>query len=59
MVFNKVEIMLKDGRSALLRSPCEDDAEEMFKIAGESEERTYDYTRIFGTRFNGDYQNLE
>ena len=32
MVFNKVEIMLKDGRSALLRSPCEDDAEEMLEF---------------------------
>ena len=32
MVFNEIKIMLKDGRSALLRSPCEDDAEEMLEF---------------------------
>ncbi len=32
MVFNKTEFKLKDGRIALLRSPTENDAEEMLKF---------------------------
>ena len=32
MVFREREIKLKDGRDALLRSPCEDDAEEMLRF---------------------------
>ena len=41
MIFDKTEIQLKDGRMALLRSPCEDDAEEMLqfirKASGETD----------------------
>lgn len=41
MVFRETEFKLKDGRSALLRSPCEDDAEEMLqfiiKASGETD----------------------
>lgn len=41
MVFKDMEIILKDGRKALLRSPCEDDAEEMLwfitKASGETD----------------------
>jgi len=32
MVFNDTAMILKDGRKALLRSPCEDDAEEMLRF---------------------------
>ena len=32
MVYNDTEIILKDGRKALFRSPCEDDAEEMLRF---------------------------
>ena len=32
MVYEDTEILLKDGRKALLRSPCEDDAEEMLRF---------------------------
>ena len=41
MVFRETEFTLKDGRSAILRSPCEDDAESMLrfiiKACGETE----------------------
>ena len=41
MIFNKKEIQLKDGRKALFRSPCEEDAEEMLqfirKASGETD----------------------
>lgn len=41
MVFKEKEFKLKDGRDALLRSPCEDDAEEMLqfiiKASGETD----------------------
>ena len=41
MVFKETEFTLKDGRRAILRSPCEDDAEEMLrfiiKASGETE----------------------
>ena len=33
MVFKETEFQLKDGRTALLRSPCEEDAAEML-LAG-------------------------
>ena len=32
MVFKGTEFQLKDGRTAMLRSPCEDDAEEMLQF---------------------------
>ena len=32
MIFKEITFELKDGRQALLRSACEDDAEEMFKF---------------------------
>jgi len=41
MIFEETEFQLKDGRTALLRSPCEDDAEEMLqfirKASGETD----------------------
>ena len=41
MVFKEKEFKLKDGRDALLRSPCEDDAEDMLqfiiKASGETD----------------------
>lgn len=41
MVFKEKEFKLKDGREALLRSPCEDDAKEMLqfiiKASGETD----------------------
>ena len=32
MIFSETEIQMKNGRKALLRSPCEDDAEEMLRF---------------------------
>lgn len=41
VVFKEKKFRLKDGREALLRSPCEDDAEEMLqfiiKASGETD----------------------
>ena len=55
MVFKETEFILKDGRKALLRSPCEEDAEEMLqfitKASGETDylmrypEEYADFTR--------------
>ena len=68
MVFKDMEIILKDGRNAVLRSPCEDDAEEMLrfitKASGETEfllkypEEFSDFTLEQEKAFiRGDYDN--
>ena len=68
MVFENTEFSLKDGRTALLRSPCEEDAEEMLRFiiraSGETDflmkypEEYADFTLDQEKAFiNGDYND--
>ncbi len=45
MVFEEMTFELKDGRQALLRSPCEDDAEELLKFVAKASGETDYLTR--------------
>ena len=40
MIFRETEFKLKDGRDALLRSPCEEDAEQMLQFIIKASEET-------------------
>ena len=50
MIFKEAEFQLKDGRTALLRSPCEDDADEMLRFIRKASGET-DYLMAFPEEF--------
>ena len=50
MIFKEAEFQLKDGRTALFRSPCEDDADEMLRFIRKASGET-DYLMAFPEEF--------
>ena len=52
MIFKDTEFILKDGRKAILRSPCEGDAEEMLRFITQASGET-DFLLRYPEEFDG------